>query len=77
LLTEALRVNLPDYQQARLESAEFTAGTPAEYRADAVVALAAADTTVLAIVVEAQSAGAALSGTRVVRQPVGGAPPHR
>lgn len=54
LLTDALGINLPVYEQARLESGEFTDVTPTEYRADSVVVLATGDTPVLAVVVEAQ-----------------------
>jgi hypothetical protein len=54
LLTDALGVDLPDYQQARLEPGEFTALVPTEYRADAVVVLVTADRPVLAVVVEVQ-----------------------
>jgi hypothetical protein len=54
LLTEALGVDLPPFQQARLESGEFTDVTPTEYRADAVVVLTAGEASVLAVVVEVQ-----------------------
>ena len=49
LLTEALRINIPLYQQAHLEAVDFTDLVPTEYRADAVVKLTAAEAPVLAI----------------------------
>jgi len=45
---------LPQFQHVRLESSDLTDLAPTEYRADAVITLAAADTSVLAVVVEAQ-----------------------
>ncbi len=54
LLTDALGVDLPAYQCARLDAGEFTVLVPTEYRADAVVVLTEADKPVLAVVVEAQ-----------------------
>jgi hypothetical protein len=54
LLSGPLGVELPDYQQARLDSADLTEVAPTEYRADAVVVLTAGDSPVLAVVVEVQ-----------------------
>jgi hypothetical protein len=57
LLHDQLGVDLPDYRQARLESADLSDLRPTEYRADAVVTLrhpADPDTPVLAVVVEVQ-----------------------
>lgn len=54
LLTGPLKLELPAFQQARLESGELTEITPTEYRADAVVVLTQATTPVLGVVVEAQ-----------------------
>jgi hypothetical protein len=54
LLTSALGVDLPNYQQATLASGDLTDLVPTEYRADAVVVLTSADQPVLAVVVEAQ-----------------------
>jgi hypothetical protein len=54
LLANALGLDLPDYQLARLESGELNNLTPTEHRADAVVVLTTANRPVLAIVVEAQ-----------------------
>src|SRR5215831_16268102 len=54
LLTETLGLTLPDYDQARLDSGDFTNLVPTEYRADAVIVLAAADRPRLAVVVEVQ-----------------------
>ncbi len=53
LLRDALHVALPAYSEARLESAELTDITPAEYRADLVVLLVEG-TPVLGIAVEVQ-----------------------
>jgi len=54
LLTDALGMNLPVFEHARVESGEFTDLTPTEYRADTVVVLTTAGTPVLAAVVEVQ-----------------------
>ncbi|MGH3567160.1 MAG: hypothetical protein ACRDRH_14255 [Pseudonocardia sp.] len=54
LLADALGMKLPGYEQATVESADFTVLTPTEYRADAVVVLSAAGSAVLAVVVEVQ-----------------------
>jgi hypothetical protein len=54
LLRGALGVELPDYQVARVESGDLPDLTPTEYRADVVVVLTAAETPVLAVVVEVQ-----------------------
>ncbi|MPZ25398.1 MAG: hypothetical protein GEV12_02845 [Micromonosporaceae bacterium] len=56
LLTGPLKIDLPTFQQARLESGELTEVTPTEYRADAVVVLTESNTPVLGVVVEAQLA---------------------
>jgi hypothetical protein len=53
LLRDALHVTLPPYSNVRLESADLTDVSPAEYRADLVVLLVDA-TPVLGIVVEVQ-----------------------
>lgn len=53
LLRDALHVQLPDYTEARIESAELTDVQPAEYRADLVVLLMH-DKPVHGIVVEVQ-----------------------
>jgi len=50
LLADALGMKLPGYEQATVESADFTVLTPTEYRADAVVVLSAAGSAVLAVV---------------------------
>jgi hypothetical protein len=55
LLRDALRVELPAYTEARVESADLTEVQPAEYRADLVVLLYDGKP-VLGIVVEAQLA---------------------
>ncbi|MDQ3990292.1 MAG: hypothetical protein M3291_14080 [Actinomycetota bacterium] len=55
LLTDALGVELPVFERARVESAELTDVSPTEFRADTVVVLTAADgTAVEAVVVEVQ-----------------------
>lgn len=54
LLSGALGMDLPVYQQVRLDGGECTDVVPTEYRADAVVVLIAADQPVLAVVVEVQ-----------------------
>lgn len=54
ILAGTLGVELPPWQQARLEPADLTDLTPTEYRADAVVVLAAAEVPALAVVVEVQ-----------------------
>ncbi|MGH3765131.1 MAG: hypothetical protein ACRDTX_08270, partial [Pseudonocardiaceae bacterium] len=51
LLADALGMDLPAYQVARVESGELTDLAPTEYRADAAVVLTCADTPVLAVVV--------------------------
>lgn len=53
LLRDALHVVLPEYTEARIESAELSQVQPAEYRADLVVLLMN-DVPVLGIVVEVQ-----------------------
>lgn len=53
LLREALHIELPEYSEVRLESAELTDVVPAEYRADLVVLLVDGKP-VLGIVVEVQ-----------------------
>lgn len=53
LLGDVLGLPVPPYKEARLESGEFTDSIPTEYRADAVVVLAA-DRPLLAVVVEVQ-----------------------
>jgi hypothetical protein len=53
LLRDALHMELPQYTEARLDSADLTDIQPAEYRADLVVLLSNA-TAVLGIVVEVQ-----------------------
>lgn len=53
LLREALRLQLPDYTDVRIDSADLTDIQPAEYRADLVVLLLR-DTPVLGIVLEVQ-----------------------
>jgi hypothetical protein len=54
LLTQAMGVNLPRHRAARLDSPAFTALTPTEFRADAVVVLTKGETAVAAIIVEVQ-----------------------
>jgi len=54
LLRQALHVTLPDYTEARIDSADFTNVQPAEYRADHVIILLAGGTPVLGIVLEVQ-----------------------
>jgi hypothetical protein len=53
LLREALHVELPDYSDVRIDSAQFTDIQPAEYRADLVVMLLT-HKPVLGIIVEVQ-----------------------
>lgn len=53
LLRDALHVELPEYTEARIDSADLTDVQPAEYRADLVVLLWKAEP-VLGIVVEVQ-----------------------
>lgn len=53
LVREALRADLPQYSEARVESANLTDVQPAEYRADLVVVLRR-ESPVFGIVVEAQ-----------------------
>ncbi|MGH8930558.1 MAG: hypothetical protein ACRDZO_08000 [Egibacteraceae bacterium] len=54
LLSGALGVELPGFDQARVESGEFTDLGPTEYRADTVVVLSAAGCPVAGVVVEVQ-----------------------
>jgi hypothetical protein len=54
LLSVAFGLALPAHVAARVEPAEFTDLRPAQYRADAVVALIDSDEPVLAVVVEVQ-----------------------
>lgn len=54
LLAGPLRVELPVWQRARLDSADLTDRNPAEGRADTVIALTAAGTTVAGLMVEVQ-----------------------
>ena len=54
VLREALRLELPEYAEARIESADFTDVKPAEYRADLVVVLRAAGRPALGVIIEAQ-----------------------
>lgn len=54
LLADALDLDLPGYEQARVEPGELTDVSPTEYRADTVVVLTAAEQPVLAVVVEVQ-----------------------
>jgi hypothetical protein len=53
LLREALQVDLPEYSEARIASADLTDIQPAEYRADLVLHLMA-DKPLLGIIVEVQ-----------------------
>lgn len=55
LLREALRIELPAYTEARIESADFSQLAPTEYHADLVVLLVRG-APVLGIVVEVQLA---------------------
>jgi hypothetical protein len=55
LLTSALGMDLPEYEQVHLEPSDSSNLVPTEYRADTVVVLTAADNKpVLAVVVEVQ-----------------------
>ncbi|HZM75453.1 MAG TPA: hypothetical protein VFC19_06985 [Candidatus Limnocylindrales bacterium] len=54
LLTDRLGVDLPAYQNARLEPGDLTDLTPTEYRADAVVVLRRRRAAILAVVVKVQ-----------------------
>lgn len=54
LLSDVLGVKVPDWRQARLDSADLTDLPHTEYRADAVVALCDTDDPALAVVIEAQ-----------------------
>ncbi len=54
VLAGPLKVELPDFGETRLDSADFTSVLPTEYRADAVVTLTKDDRPVFAVVVEAQ-----------------------
>jgi hypothetical protein len=56
VLVDALGVDLPPFQEARLDAGDMTALVPTEFRADAVVVLADGRRPVLAIVVEVQLA---------------------
>ena len=56
LLTEALGVALPSYDEARLVSIDLTQIRPAEYRADVVVLLLDAGTPISVVIVEVQLA---------------------
>jgi len=53
LLVQALRAEVPDYTEARIDSADLTVIRPTEYRADVVVQLRCGDS-VFGIVVEVQ-----------------------
>ena len=53
LLREALKVEMPEYSEARIDSADLTEVTPTEYRADLVVLLLHGKP-VLGIIVEVQ-----------------------
>lgn len=55
LVRDALHVELPSFEEARIESADFTEAKPIEYRADAVVLLVDKKP-VYGIVIEAQLA---------------------
>ena len=56
-LHEAPRIKVPEYEQARIDSADLTDVQPAEYRADLVVTLVGADAApAMSIVVEVQLA---------------------
>jgi hypothetical protein len=54
LLAGPLGVEVPAFERAGVSSADLTDVTPTEYRADVVITLTAGETTVLAVVVEAQ-----------------------
>lgn len=55
VLVETLQAEMPDYERARIDSADLTDIQPAEYRADLVVSLIAADgASAMSIVVEVQ-----------------------
>jgi hypothetical protein len=56
LLTEALGVTLPSYNEARLVSIDLTQIRPAEYRADVVVLLLDAGAPISVVIVEVQLA---------------------
>ena len=56
LLTEALGVALPSYDEARLVSIDLTQVRPAEYRADVVVLLLDAGAPISVVIVEVQLA---------------------
>src|SRR6202789_1365528 len=56
LLTEALGVALPSYDEARLVSIDLTQIRPAEYRADVVVLLLDAGASISVVIVEVQLA---------------------
>jgi hypothetical protein len=60
LLRDALGVELPDWSEARVESAELTQVVPTEYRADLVVLLLEGQP-IFAIVVEVQLASGVVS----------------
>ena len=55
LIRDALGVRLPEFREARVESADLTQVQPAEYRADLVIQLAS-DRPVHAVIVEVQLA---------------------
>lgn len=54
ILTGPLGVEIPEFQQARLDSGDLTAVAPTEYRADSVVTLHHGDQQVLAVITEIQ-----------------------
>lgn len=54
LLSDVLRVPVPDWRRARLDSGDLTDLPHTEYRADAVVALCRTDDPALAVVIEIQ-----------------------
>jgi hypothetical protein len=54
LLTGLFGLSVPEFQQARVSSADLTDITPTEYRADAVITLTVGDAPVLGVVVEVQ-----------------------
>ena len=56
LLTEALGVALPSYNEARLVSIDLTQIRPAEYRADVVVLLLDAGAPISVVIIEVQLA---------------------
>ena len=54
LLKDTFDYPLPDYQQVSLGSSDLPDLRPTEYRADAVVVFAGADSPVLAVIIEVQ-----------------------